>query len=57
MNVRLFIAVVVTLVWGAGYVAAIASNGEFSPDISVNAVMLLVAGYFFSSGIKKGPKE
>jgi hypothetical protein len=57
MNVRIFIAVVVTLVWGAGYVAAIASNGDFSPDISVNAVMLLVAGYFFSSGIKKGPKE
>jgi hypothetical protein len=54
MNIRIFIAVVVTLVWGAGYIAAIISQGEFSPDISVNAVMLLVAGYFFSSGLKRG---
>lgn len=57
MNVRTFIAVVVTLVWAAGYVAAIASRGSFQPDIGVNAVMLLIAGYFFASGIKRGPKE
>lgn len=53
MNIRIFIAIVVTLVWAAGYIAAIASQGDFAPDITVNAVMLLVAGYFFSSGIKR----
>jgi hypothetical protein len=56
MNVRTFIALVVTIVWACGYVAAIL-NPSFHPDVSINAVMLLVAGYFFASGIKKGPKE
>lgn len=56
MNVRTFIALVVTVIWAAGYGAAILSSGDFQPDVSVNAVMLLVAGYFFASGIRKGPK-
>lgn len=54
MNVRTFIAVVVTVVWGAGYIASIVSHGDFHPGIEVNAVMLVVAGFFFGSGIKKG---
>lgn len=53
MNVRTFIAIVVTVVWAAGYITAIITS-RFHPDIAVNAVMLLVAGYFFGSGIRKG---
>jgi hypothetical protein len=57
MNVRTIIALVVTAVWAAGYTAAIVTDGHFQPDLGVNAVMLLVAGYFFATGIKKGPRE
>lgn len=53
MNVQTFIAVVVTVVWGAGYIADILSD-KFSPSPLVNGVMLLVAGFFFSTGLKKG---
>lgn len=53
MNVRLFIAIVVTSVWAATYITAIASP-RFHPDLGVNAVMLLVAGYFFGTGLRKG---
>ena len=50
MNIRTFIALVVTVVWAAGYITAILSP-TFQPDIAVNAVMLLVAGFFFGAGI------
>lgn len=53
MNVRTFIAVVVTLVWAAGYVTSFLDN-DFQAPVEVNAVMLLIAGGFFTSGIKKG---
>lgn len=53
MNVRTFIAVVVTIVWAAGYITAIVSH-SFQPPLEVNAVMLLVAGFFFGAGIRKG---
>lgn len=53
MNVQTFIAIVVTVVWAAGYIAAIAVR-DFHPDILVNGVMMLIAGYFFTTGIKKG---
>lgn len=56
MNTRTFIALVVTVVWAAGYTAAIFSP-TFRPPIEVNAVMLIVAGFFFGSGIKKGGGE
>ena len=53
MNVRTFIAVVVTLVWAMGYIVSFLNN-DFHAPVEVNAVMLLVAGGFFTSGIKKG---
>lgn len=56
MNVRTIIACVVTVVWAATYIAAILVP-DFQPRIEVNAVMLLVAGYFFSSGIVRGNKD
>lgn len=52
MNVRTAIAIVVTLVWATTYLAAVFSK-NFHPDLAVNAVMLMVAGFFFSSGIRR----
>lgn len=53
MNVRTIIALAVTFVWVSLYMTAIV-NANFHPPVEVNAVMLLVAGFFFSGGIKKG---
>lgn len=47
MRGRTLIALTVTTVWASGYIAQIASGGAFSAPIEVNAVMLLVAGFFF----------
>lgn len=52
MNIRIFIAVVVTVVWAAGYAAKIL-DPSFNPPLEVNAVMLVIAGYFFGSGFRK----
>lgn len=54
MNIQIFIGLVVTAIWAAGYAVAIVTRGAYQPDLAVNAVMLIVVGYFFSSGIKKG---
>jgi len=53
MNTQTFIALVVTVVWAAGYIADILSD-KFAPSPLVNGVMLLVAGFFFRTGLKKG---
>ena len=56
MNTRTFIALVVTVVWAAGYAAQIL-NPSFNPPLEVNAIMLVVAGYFFGSGLRKKEEE
>lgn len=56
MNTRTFIALVVTAVWAAGYAARIL-NPDFNPPLEVNAVMLIVAGYFFGSGLRKKDQD
>lgn len=53
MNTQTVIALIVTFVWAATYLAAILVR-DFQPSIAVNGVMMLVAGFFFSRGIKKG---
>lgn len=52
MNTRTFIAIVVTVIWAAGYGARIL-DPSFNPPLEVNAIMLIVAGYFFGSGLRK----
>lgn len=49
---RLIIAFVILVVWAANYTVAI-FNSMYHPPIEVNAPMLLVAGYFFGSGVKR----
>lgn len=48
---RVIIAIIITLVWAASYVAAIFSN--YHPPVEVNGIMLLVGGYFFGTGLRK----
>lgn len=57
MNIQIFIGLVVTVIWASGYAVSIITRGGYQPDLAVNAVMLTVVGYFFSSGIKKGSKR
>lgn len=53
LNTRTFIAIVVTIVWAASYLADILSS-DFSPSPLLNPVMILVAGFFFRTGLEKG---
>lgn len=53
MNVQTIIALVVTFVWATTYLAAILVR-DFQPSILVNGVMMVIVGFFFASGIKRG---
>lgn len=53
---RLIIAFVILAVWAANYTVAL-FNSAYHPPVEINGPMLIVAGYFFGSGIKKAIKN
>lgn len=52
MNTQTAVAAVVVLVWAASSIATFADRSYHPPD-GINAVMMLVAGWFFATGIRK----
>lgn len=56
MNVQAIIGVGVFIVWAVSYLAGVI-NPDYSPPIEINAVMLLVAGFFFGGGLKRNGKK
>jgi hypothetical protein len=59
LNAQTIIGVGVFLVWAVSYIAGVL-NSSYDPPIEINAVMLIVAGFFFGGGLKKkgkGPDE
>lgn len=56
MKIRTVIAVIIAAVWAINYTVAV-FNTTYHPPLEINAVMLLMAGYFFGSGLRKGTQE
>lgn len=56
MNVQTIIGVGVFVVWAISYLAGVINTG-YHPPIEINAVMLLVAGFFFGGGLTKSGKR
>lgn len=54
MNPQTALGGVVALVWAASNVATFIDRTYHPPD-GINAVMMLVAGFFFATGMKKPP--
>lgn len=52
-RIRIGVAIVVTFVWAISYVTSIV-NRAYHPPPEVNAVMLLVAAFFFSPFYTRG---
>lgn len=50
--VRIAIAMIVTVVWAISYAVSIV-NHHYHPPAEINGVMLLVAGFFFATGIRE----
>lgn len=56
MNAQTIIGVGVFAVWAVSYLAGVINTG-YHPPIEINAVMLLVAGYFFTDGLSRKKKK
>lgn len=56
MNPQIILGGIVTTVWAVSYLMGVFNPG-YSPPIEINAVMLLVGGYFFGSGLRKNGKK
>lgn len=52
MTPQIAVAVIVVIVWAASSIATFADRSYHPPD-GINAVMMLVAGWFFATGIRK----
>lgn len=52
VNAQTGIAGVVVLVWAASFVATFIDR-TYHPPEGINAVMMLVAGFFFATGMRK----
>lgn len=52
MNARVVIASVITAVWALTYLKSFL-DPSFHADPQLNALMMIVAGFFFATGIRK----
>lgn len=56
MNPQTAIGAIVVLVWAANFLAAIVDR-TYQPPEGVNAIMMLVAGFFFATGTRRAKDD